>query len=284
VDLLGLQTGWIWLMQDDQSVYLAASYNLPPALKEHPERLSGRCYCIEKYLSDNIDKATNISEVVCTRLHNLRSGTNDLKFHATIPINTGHHKVGLINILSKESQQLNKVQLCFLSTVSELIGIFIQRTRVQDNTTYLLSTASPFYEVLRRVFPSKLESIINELQAARHQLQKKETTSSIKTLNIALQQAEELYSHLTHILVELEHPPAKTEAPSFRFPASPLTERELEILALVKKGYTNKQIGETIFLAERTIKFHLTSILSKLSASTRTEAVDIAAKRGLIGF
>ena len=42
VELLNLETGWIWLVQADvKSVYLAASYNLPPALSNHPERLAG---------------------------------------------------------------------------------------------------------------------------------------------------------------------------------------------------------------------------------------------------
>jgi len=69
VQLLNLETGWIWLVQADvKSVYLAASYNLPPALGNHPERLSGWCYCIEKYLSNDIAKARNISEIACSRL------------------------------------------------------------------------------------------------------------------------------------------------------------------------------------------------------------------------
>src|SRR5437868_7740887 len=64
VRLLNLETGWIWLVQPDvKSVYLAASYNLPPALAEHPERLSGWCFCIEKYLSNDIEKGMNISEI-----------------------------------------------------------------------------------------------------------------------------------------------------------------------------------------------------------------------------
>ena len=75
VELLDLETGWIWLVQEDvKSVYLAASYNLPPALSNHPERLSGWCYCIKEYLSNDIVKARNISEIACTRLKDLKSG------------------------------------------------------------------------------------------------------------------------------------------------------------------------------------------------------------------
>ena len=109
VELLRLETGWIWLVQEDtKSVYLAASYNLPPALSRYPERLSGRCFCIDRYLANGISKARNISEITCTRLQNISSGTRGLKFHATIPITIDGRKVGLINLVSKETQQLDE--------------------------------------------------------------------------------------------------------------------------------------------------------------------------------
>src|SRR6476469_4274884 len=157
VQLLNLETGWIWLVQpDSKSVYLAASYNLPPALSQHPERLSGWCFCIEKYLSNDIDKARNISEIACSRLKNISSGTRDLKFHATIPITTQGHKVGLINLVSKESQQLNDKQLSLLNTISELIGIAIQRTRVQEAYNIKPSgSETAFNEVIERVLVAR---------------------------------------------------------------------------------------------------------------------------------
>ena len=110
-------------------MFLAASYNLPPALKNHPERLSGWCYCINQYLSDDIEEAINISEIACTRLKDIVSGTNDLKFHATIPIILKGEKVGLLNLLTKTTQQLKEEELAILNTISELIGTAIQRTR-----------------------------------------------------------------------------------------------------------------------------------------------------------
>jgi DNA-binding CsgD family transcriptional regulator len=284
VELLDLETGWIWLMQNDKSVYLAASYNLPPALKDHPERLSGRCYCIEKYLSNNIDKAKNISEISCTRLHNLKSGTLDLKFHATIPINNGNQKVGLINLLSKETQQLNKAQLCLLNTISELIGIVIQRTRAQEaNPGMPNHTDSSTQQILKRVFPAKLELMIKNLETAKV-LVKDKAPEAMSILNISLEQTEQLREQLFHVLDEVSNHADAATNKQFHYPSSPLTSRELELLVLVKKGFTNKQIAEALFVSERTVKFHITSILSKLFARTRTEAVDIALKRGLIGL
>jgi DNA-binding NarL/FixJ family response regulator len=63
---------------------------------------------------------------------------------------------------------------------------------------------------------------------------------------------------------------------------SPLTPRETEILSYMAKGYLNKQIADTLFISEQTIKNHITSILRKLDANARTEAVVTALKRGLI--
>ena len=65
---------------------------------------------------------------------------------------------------------------------------------------------------------------------------------------------------------------------------SPLTLRETEILKYMAEGYLNKQIADTLSISEQTIKNHITSILRKLDANARTQAVIIALKRGLISL
>ncbi|MFL6010030.1 MAG: response regulator [Rubrobacteraceae bacterium] len=62
----------------------------------------------------------------------------------------------------------------------------------------------------------------------------------------------------------------------------PLTPRELEVLVLISEGLHNSEIAERLFVTERTVKFHVSSILAKLGADNRTEAVAVAARRGLI--
>jgi len=57
-----------------------------------------------------------------------------------------------------------------------------------------------------------------------------------------------------------------------------LTEQERKILALIAEGLTNRQIGERIFLAEKTVKNYVSSILSKLGLERRTQAAVLAAK------
>ncbi len=65
---------------------------------------------------------------------------------------------------------------------------------------------------------------------------------------------------------------------------SPLTTRETEIVEYMSKGFANKQIAAKLNISEQTIKNHVTSILTKLDANARTEAVVKAIKRGLIPF
>ena len=61
-----------------------------------------------------------------------------------------------------------------------------------------------------------------------------------------------------------------------------LTERELEILKLIAKGNTNKEIAAQLSIREDTVKSHVGNILEKLDANDRTDAVTIGLKRGII--
>ncbi len=65
---------------------------------------------------------------------------------------------------------------------------------------------------------------------------------------------------------------------------SPLTPRETEILNYIAQGYLNKQIALKLGISEQTIKNHVTSILRKLNANARTEAVVVAIKQGIISI
>jgi len=64
--------------------------------------------------------------------------------------------------------------------------------------------------------------------------------------------------------------------------AEPLTPRESEVLQMLASGLGNKMIAEKLGISEHTVKFHVASILGKLGASTRTEAVSIGIRRGLV--
>jgi DNA-binding NarL/FixJ family response regulator len=62
-----------------------------------------------------------------------------------------------------------------------------------------------------------------------------------------------------------------------------LTTQELNVLEFLVKGCSNKVIAQKLFISNHTVKFHVTSILSKLGAGTRTEAAYIATQQNLLG-
>ena len=78
--------------------------------------------------------------------------------------------------------------------------------------------------------------------------------------------------------------PRSTEnlATGFLESVEALTSREREVLQMLAQGFGNKEIAVRLKISEHTVKFHVASILGKLGASTRTEAVSIALRRGLI--
>ncbi|MBC7527729.1 MAG: response regulator transcription factor [Chthonomonadaceae bacterium] len=65
-------------------------------------------------------------------------------------------------------------------------------------------------------------------------------------------------------------------------PGETLTQREEQVLQLMAQGLPNKQIAAKLTISQHTVKFHVASILAKLNAVSRTEAVTIGARRGLI--
>ncbi len=76
--------------------------------------------------------------------------------------------------------------------------------------------------------------------------------------------AKQAMEHLTHM------------------PGSELTEREREVLTLVARGFTNKQIADTLFVSEKTARNHVSHILDKLGLSRRSEAAAFAVEHKLV--
>jgi two-component system NarL family response regulator len=67
-----------------------------------------------------------------------------------------------------------------------------------------------------------------------------------------------------------------------RMTETPLTAREMSVLRLVTSGKANKEIAEDLFISEGTVKIHLTHIFEKLAVVSRTEAMALAVKRGMV--
>jgi DNA-binding NarL/FixJ family response regulator len=127
----------------------------------------------------------------------------------------------------------------------------------------VLLTADPNAVVVRSAARIKIYSVI-PLEATAHQLVTAMTAS------------------IAGFAVTVPRPPA-TPANAMRI-AEELTAREVEVLRWMARGHTNKQLAAQLNISEHTAKFHVSSVLAKLGAQTRTEAVTIGMTRGLVAI
>jgi DNA-binding NarL/FixJ family response regulator len=77
-------------------------------------------------------------------------------------------------------------------------------------------------------------------------------------------------------------PPALAAKLASRMSGEAMTSREMDVLRLLARGRSNKEIGTALFISETTVKTHVRSIFSKLDVMSRTEAIAAANRRGLI--
>jgi two-component system, NarL family, response regulator YdfI len=101
--------------------------------------------------------------------------------------------------------------------------------------------------------------------------------------------AEEIYAALESVACGLVvlHPDALDSVPPVMPPrmlptTTPLSPREIEVLEMLAEGLGNKTIAKRLHISEHTVKFHISSIFTKLHATSRTEAVTLGARQGLI--
>jgi len=144
------------------------------------------------------------------------------------------------------------------------IGVIVLTSNPDDNQLFLALKAQAVAYLSKEVTAEQLVEIIRRVSRGEHHINESLTTRP-KVAEHVLQQFQELTS--------------RSEAEAF---ISPLTPREIEILEYIAQGFLNKQIAAELGISEQTIKNHVTSILRKLNANARTEAVVVAIKQGLI--
>lgn len=107
--------------------------------------------------------------------------------------------------------------------------------------------------------------------------------SSVSEITSALEAASEGLIAFSPDFIRLILPtPSEGREQEFEYLNDPLTTRETEVLTLLAGGAGNKEIAAQLRISEHTAKFHVSSILSKLGATTRTEAVSRGYRLGLI--
>jgi two-component system response regulator DegU len=144
------------------------------------------------------------------------------------------------------------------------IGVIVLTSNPDDNQLFLALKAQAVAYLSKEVTANQLSEIVRRVARGEH------------PINESLTSRPKVAEHVLHQFQELS---SRSESEAF---ISPLTPREIEILQYIAQGYLNKQIAAELGISEQTIKNHVTSILRKLNANARTEAVVVAIKQGLI--
>jgi len=147
---------------------------------------------------------------------------------------------------------------------SPSIGTIILTSNYNESELFQTLKAQSSAYLKKEITPEQLSEIIRRVARGEHPINESVVTQP-KVAEQVLRQFQELsWQSETESLI------------------SPLTSRETEILNYIAQGYLNKQIAAALGISEQTIKNHVTSILRKLNANARTEAVVVAIKQGLI--
>lgn len=144
--LMDLNTGWIFLTEDQSFYELVADLRLPPALETHRESLmtcqngAADCKCLALYFEDELAEAVN--HVKCARLKKAvkqsLGETGGLSHHASIPLIVSGRKLGLLNLASTGKKTFDEDELVLLETVAYQMGVAIERYKLQEEKKSLI--------------------------------------------------------------------------------------------------------------------------------------------------
>lgn len=135
-EVLGLETGWVWLLDgENEEPQLAAARALPDRLREHPGAMHGDCYCLRTFRSGDLRGAANVNIVRCSRLamleHDASAAAFELRCHASVPLAVGERRLGMLNVAAPDLRVLTEDELNLLTTVGALVSLVIERSRLE---------------------------------------------------------------------------------------------------------------------------------------------------------
>src|SRR5436305_10364547 len=134
-----MQSGWVWLHDQQREPCLAAAQPLPPYLADHPERMTGYCLCLDTFLEGCLEGAANIDVFRCSRLKKAERDSDPtswgLRFNASVPIYASAMPLGVLNVASEDWRQLQAEELQLLHIIGDQIGLAIQRARLSAERT-----------------------------------------------------------------------------------------------------------------------------------------------------
>ena len=178
-DLLGLHTGWVWLMdRETRRFYAAAERDLPPYLQERV-RMAGRrrCWCTDDFREGEL-APTNIDVIECSRLEPAFRGKSaalaaGLRYHASIPLYFQEKPLGIMNVAGPEWRKLTAEELQLLSTIAYQVGLAIERAQLAEDATRL-ARAEERTRLAREIHDTLaqgLTAIALNIEGAMHRLE-----------------------------------------------------------------------------------------------------------------
>jgi two-component system NarL family sensor kinase len=238
-DLLGLRTGWVWLVdQETDRFYDAAERELPPYLQERVRMAGSRnCWCIEDF-RDGALTPTNIDVIECSRLQPAFRGKSasmaaGLRYHASIPLYFQDKRLGIINVTGPEWRKLTADELRLLSTIAYQVGIAIERARLAEDATRL-ARAEERARIAREIHDTLaqgLTAIALNIEGAMHRLDDRPDQAR-ERLERALAMARENLAEARRSVLDLR--------------TTPLAGRPLaEALAALARSFTS-ETGVTV--------------------------------------
>jgi len=200
------------------------------------------------------------------------SGTDDIEIAGAAEVNdevlseidTLPPDVALVDIDGPSDSGLTLARR--IKQRSPNIAVVVLTSNPSDAQLFQALKAQAVAYLNKKITADQLADIVRRVAHGEHPINESLTTQP-KVAEQVLHQFQELYW--------------RSEAEGL---ISPLTPREREILDYIAQGYLNKEIAIELGISEQTIKNHVTSILRKLNANARTEAVVIAIKQGLISI
>ncbi|MFN8473621.1 MAG: SpoIIE family protein phosphatase [Anaerolineae bacterium] len=155
--LMGLSTGWVFLLNDEDAFIPVADIGLPPALGEDDRRELRRepeCECQWQLRTGRLKRAVNI--VQCSRLEEAEGDTGGLRYHASIPIRARKRTLGILNVTGSSEEVFSGADLQVLGAVGDALGMAIERARLID---YARSRRFREQETLLRLSRELLSSL-----------------------------------------------------------------------------------------------------------------------------
>mgnify|MGYP001193103643 CR=1 FL=1 len=184
-----------------------------------------------------------------------------------------------LDLVGEASDGEEAVRLC-ARVLPDVVLMDLIMPRMDGTTaTRLIRAEHPEIPVIALTSSKDEEMIQNTLRAGAigYLLKNVSADDLVNAIRAAHHGRPTLAPEATHALI---HSATQTNYPPV---GHDLTEREREVLALMAEGMNNSQIAEKLVVSRSTVKFHVSSILSKLHVSNRTEAVVLALQQHLVG-